>query len=61
MIHFAENKNIYIYSKNVDMRMSMPKIQMLVVINFSKIEIRNSVFIFCLKDKKQIFLINNKN
>ena len=54
MIHFDENKNIYIYSENVDMRMGMPKIQMMVAMNFSKIEIRHSVFIFCSKDKKQI-------
>ena len=56
MIHFDENKNIYIYSENVDMRMGLPKIQMMVALNFTKIEIRHSVFIFCSKDKKQIKL-----
>ena len=40
MIHFEENKNIYIYSEKVDMRMGMPKIQMMVAMNFTKIEIR---------------------
>ena len=38
------------------MRMGMPKIQLMVAMNFSKMEIRNSVFIFCSKDKKQIRL-----
>ncbi len=41
MINFNENKNIYIYSETVDMRMGLPKIQLLVVTNFSKIEIRH--------------------
>lgn len=56
MIHFDENKNIYIYSEKVDMRMGLPKIQLMVAMNFSKIEIRHSVFIFCSKDRKQIKL-----
>ena len=56
MIHFDENKNIYIYSETMDMRMGLPKIQMMVVTNFSKIEIRHSIFIFCSKDRKQIKL-----
>lgn len=54
MIHFDENKNIYIYSEMVDMRMGLTKIQLMVAINFSKIEIRHSVFVFCSKNKKQI-------
>ena len=41
MIHFDENKNIYIYSENVDMRMGLPKIQLMVAMNFTKIEIRH--------------------
>ena len=56
MIKFDENKNIYLYSENVDMRMGMPKIQLMVAMNFSKIEIRHSVFIFCSRDRKQIKL-----
>ena len=56
MIHFEENKNIYIYSEKVDMRMGMPKIQMMVAMNFTKIEIMHSVFIFCSKNRKQIKL-----
>jgi transposase len=56
MIHFDENKNIYIYSEYVDMRMGLPKIQLMVAMSFTKIEIRHSVFIFCSKDRKQIKL-----
>ena len=54
MINFKENKNIYIYSETVDMRMGLPKIQMMVALNFPKIEIRHSIFVFCSNNKKQI-------
>lgn len=54
MIDFKESKNIYIYSKEVDMRMGLPKIQFVVSLNFSKIEIRHSIFIFCSKKRDQI-------
>ncbi|MCM1196989.1 MAG: IS66 family insertion sequence element accessory protein TnpB [Roseburia sp.] len=54
MIEFKESKNIYIYSEEIDMRMGMTKIQFLVAINFSKIEIRHSIFIFCSKKREQI-------
>ena len=43
MITFKENKKIYLYSENIDMRMGMKKIQILVASNFSKMEIRHSV------------------
>lgn len=54
MIEFKESKNIYIYSEEIDMRMGMTKIQFIVAINFSKIEIRHSIFIFCSKKREQI-------
>lgn len=54
MIKFKESKNIYLYSENIDMRMGMNKIQILVAVNFTKIEIRHSVFIFCGANGKQI-------
>ena len=38
MIKFKESKNIYLYSENIDMRMGMNKIQILVAVNFTKIE-----------------------
>lgn len=54
MIKFSESKRIYLYSENIDMRMGMNKIQVLVGCNFSKIEIRHSVFVFCSSNGKQI-------
>ena len=54
MIKFKESKNIYLYSENIDMRMGMNIIQILVAVNFTKIEIRHSVFIFCGANGKQI-------
>ena len=56
MIDFEEKKNIYIYSEQVDMRMGMRKIQLMVAINFKKEEIKKSVYVFCSRDKKQIKL-----
>ncbi len=52
MIKFSESKNIYLYSENVDMRMGMNKIQILVASNFTQIEIRHSVFVFCSNNGK---------
>ena len=54
MIKFSESKNIYLYSENIDMRMGMNKIQILVASNFSKVEIRHSVFVFCSNNGKTI-------
>ena len=54
MITFKENKKIYLYSENIDMRMGMKKIQILVASNFSKMEIRHSVFVFCSNNGKTI-------
>ena len=54
MITFKESKNIYLYSENVDMRMGINKIQILVASNFSKMMIRHSVFIFCASNAKTI-------
>ena len=54
MIKLSGNKNIYLYSENIDMRMGMNKIQLLIASNFSKIEIRHSVFVFCGNNGKQI-------
>lgn len=54
MIKFSESKNIYLYSENIDMRMEMNKIQILVACNFSKMEISHSVFVFCSNNGKTI-------
>ena len=54
MISFKESKNIYLYSENIDMRMGINKIQIIVGSNFSKMEIRRSVFVFCSNNGKTI-------
>lgn len=54
MITFKDSKNIYLYSENIDMRIGMNKIQILVAANFSKAEIRHSVFVFCSSNGKII-------
>lgn len=54
MISFKESKNIYLYSENIDMRMGINKIQIIVGSNFSKMEIRHSVFVFCSNNGKTI-------
>lgn len=54
MITFKESKKIYLYSENIDMRMGMNKIQVLIASNFSKMEIRHSVFVFCSNNGKTI-------
>ncbi len=54
MIRFNESKNVYLYSENIDMRMGINKIQILIACNFSSIEIRHSVFVFCSNNGKTI-------
>ena len=54
MDKFSSSRQIYIYGQPVDMRMGIPKIQILVASNFTKVEIIKSVFIFCSADRKQI-------
>lgn len=54
MISFKGQKNIYLYSENIDMRMGMNKIQILIACNFKANEIKKSVFVFCSNNGKQI-------
>ena len=54
MIKFFESKNIYLYSENIDMRMGMNKIQILVACKLSKMEIRHSVFVYCSNKGKTL-------
>lgn len=51
MIKFTESKRIFIYSQTVDMRMGLNKIQILVALNFNRIERAHSVFVFCSRRK----------
>ncbi len=54
MLKFSEDRTVYIYGNRIDMRMGLNKIQILTALNFSRIEIVKSIFIFCSKDSKQI-------
>ena len=54
MVEFSKDRQIYIYGEATSMRFGIPKIQLLVAANFSKVEIMNSVFLFCSGDRKQI-------
>lgn len=54
MIDFNKVKDIHLYSQAVDMRMGMNKIEMVLSLSFSPIEILHSVFIFISKNKRQL-------
>lgn len=54
MIDISEVREIYIYSNRIDMRIGMNKIELLLALSFSPIEILKSAFIFVSKNKKQI-------
>lgn len=52
MIDFSSARNVYLYSKEVDMRMGMNTAQKLLYLSFSPVEILNSMFIFVSKSRK---------
>lgn len=54
MIEFKGQREIYLYSENIDMRLGINKIQILVGVNFKAEEIRNSLFVFCSSSNKII-------
>ncbi len=54
MIDLSKVKEIYLYSNPTDMRMGITRIELLLALSFSPIEILNSAFIFVSKSKKQI-------
>ena len=54
MLEFSNTRTIYLYGKRVDMRMGLNRIQILCALNFTRLEIVNSLFIFCSKNSKQI-------
>jgi len=54
MINLNKVKDIHLYSKAVDMRMGMNKIEILLSLTFSPLEILHSVFIFISKNKRQL-------
>lgn len=54
MIDLNKVKNIYLYSNEVDMRMGITKIEAILSVSFSPIEILFSAFLFVSKSRKQI-------
>lgn len=54
MIDLSKIKNIHLYSKPIDMRFGINKIEMLLSLTFSPIEIIYSLFIFVSKSRKQL-------
>lgn len=54
MIDLSKVREIYLYSNKVDMRIGINKIEILLAISFSPIEIFKSVFIFVSRNRKQI-------
>ena len=54
MLDLKETRNIYLYTNKVDMRMGIYKIEILLSLTFSPIEIYKSVFIFVSKNRKLI-------
>ena len=47
-----EGKSIYLYSHQIDMRMRMEKIQVLLSQNFSPSELQDSIFVYISRSKK---------
>lgn len=54
MIDLTNVKNIYLYTNKTDMRIGINKIEMLLSLSFTPIEIINSLFIFVSSNRKQI-------
>ena len=47
-----EGKSIYLYSHQIDMRMGMEKIQVLLSQNFSTSDLQDSIFVFISRSRK---------
>src|SRR5690606_24014156 len=54
MIDLNEVNNIYLYTSKVDMRMGISKIEAMLSLSFSPIEILYSCFIFVSANRRQI-------
>ena len=54
MVNFTKINKIHLYSGPTSMKMGIKKIQLLVALNFTPIEIIHSVFIFCSKNQKTV-------
>lgn len=54
MIDINKIKNIYLYTNKIDMRVGMYRIEAMMALSFSPIEILHSAFIFVSKSRKQV-------
>lgn len=54
MIDYGRVKKIYFYTKELDMRNGMHRIQTLLSVNFSTMEMMYTLYVFCSKDKRQV-------
>ena len=54
MIDYQKIDKIYFYSKDMDMRVGMHKLQILLSCNFRPIEMMHTLFVFCSKNRKTI-------
>jgi len=54
MIDYKKIKKIYFYAAEMDMRAGMKKLQILLCVNFSPIEMLNTLFVFCSRNRKTI-------
>ncbi len=54
MIDINKVKNLFLYTNEVDMRMGINKIEIILALSFSPFEILHSAFIFVSKSRKQV-------
>lgn len=54
MIDIKKVKNLFLYTDEVDMRMGINKIESVLALSFSPLEILHSAFIFVSKNRKQV-------
>ncbi len=54
MIDLTNVNEIYLYTNKIDMRIGIYKIESLLSLTFSPVEIINSIFIFVSRNRKQI-------
>ena len=53
----ANVKNIYLYSHQIDMRLGMEKIQVILSQNFSPLELLDSMFVFVSRSRKIVKIV----
>ncbi|MCF7930964.1 MAG: IS66 family insertion sequence element accessory protein TnpB [Acholeplasmataceae bacterium] len=54
MIDYRKIEKIYFYTQEIDMRAGMNKLQILLSCNFRPIEMMNTLFVFCSKNRKTL-------